>query len=94
MASRIVSIRRLVWLTVLLGLGAIYVLVWRPTWLLRWNEYRTGNMIISRVETYRTTHGRLPETLDEIGVGDPDIRVYYKKIGDSDYIVWFGTSLG
>jgi hypothetical protein len=51
-------------------------------------------MIISRVETYRNTQGRLPEALDEIGIGDPDVRVYYKKTGNSDYIVWFGTSLG
>jgi hypothetical protein len=88
-----VGARRFVWLLILLGLGAIYICVWRPVWLLCWPEFRAGNRIISRIDTYRNTHGRLPESLDEIGISDSN-GVYYQKSGSNDYVVWFGTTLG
>jgi hypothetical protein len=25
---------------------------------------------------------------------DPDLKVFYRKIGDNEYYVWFGTTLG
>jgi hypothetical protein len=25
---------------------------------------------------------------------DPDLKVFYRKIGDGEYWVWFGTTLG
>jgi hypothetical protein len=86
-------VRRFAWLLILLGLGAIYIYVWRPVRLLCWHEFRAGNKIISRIDTYRNTHGRLPESLNEIGISDSD-GVYYQKSGSNDFVVWFGTSLG
>jgi len=79
---------------VLLFSGAIYIFVWQPTWLLHWNDFRTGNRIIAQIEVYRNTHHRLPDSFEELGITDPDIRVFYKKTNDSDFIVWFGTWLG
>jgi hypothetical protein len=92
--SPVALMRSFIGLTILLGSGAIYVFVGQPAWLLQRQEFRTGNKIVSLFETYRNTHGRLPEALDEIGIRDPDIRVYYQKTGNDAYMVWFGTTLG
>lgn len=59
----------------------------------RWSHYSKGNKMISRIETFRLDHGRLPDTLEEIGMGDPDLDIFYKKIRDDQYEVWFGVSL-
>ena len=58
------------------------------------HELRTGNEIISRVETFRVSFGRLPESLKEVELDDPDLAVFYRKISADEYCVWFGTSLG
>ena len=39
-------------------------------------------------------NGKLSESLEEIGIKDPDLNVFYRKIGPEEYCVWFGTSLG
>ena len=66
----------------------------RPVWLFNWQEFRKGNEIVSLVETFRTKNGRLPENLEEVGIKDPDLNVFYRKIGSNEYCVWFGTTLG
>ena len=66
----------------------------RPAWLFNWREFRTGNEIVSRVETFRARNGKLPENLQEIGIKDPDLNVFYRKIDSDEYCVWFGTTLG
>ncbi len=70
------------------------MLLWQPVRLFHWRDFRTGNEIVSRVEAYRNNHGHLPETLREIGLTDPDLKVFYRKIGENDFRVWFGTTLG
>jgi len=80
-------------LVVFAGL-ALGLFLWQPVWLLHSHELRTGNEIVSRVETFRASHGRLPETLREVGMNDPDLKVFYRKIGHGEYCVWFGTTLG
>lgn len=79
-------------LTLCLAVAATFL--WQPTWLFHWNDFRTGRKIISRVESFRISDGRLPETLEEIGVADPNLRIFYRKTNDNEYIVWFGTTLG
>jgi hypothetical protein len=66
----------------------------RPALVFEWREFRTGNEIIFRVETFRKTNGKLPETLEEVGIKALDPKVFYRKIGPLDYLVWFGTTLG
>jgi hypothetical protein len=66
----------------------------QPAWLFHWRDFRTGNEIVSRVEAFRTSHRRLPDTLHEIGIDDPDPRVFYRKASDAEFVVWFGTLLG
>jgi hypothetical protein len=59
-----------------------------------YGDFKTGNEIVSRIETYRTTQGRLPEALSEIGFEETDSGPFYKKIDNTQYCVWFGTTLG
>ena len=68
--------------------------LWQPVWLFHWQDLRTGDQIISRVEAFRRAHKYLPETLKEVGLDNPDLKVFYRKISEDEYCVWFGTSLG
>ena len=86
----------------LLGLGifsglaiAVGLFLWEPVWLFHRSELRAGNEIVTRVEAFRANHGHLPETLKEIGIDDPNLKVFYRKVSDDEYWVWFGRySLG
>ena len=73
---------------------ALGLFLWQPTWLFHWRDFRTGNEIISQVEAFRKSHGHLPETLKDVGLTDPDLKVFYQKSGENEYLVWFGTTLG
>ena len=81
----------------LLGLGIFFCLaiavglfLWEPVWLFHRGELRTGNEIIARVEAFRASHGYLPETLKELGIDDQNLDVFYRKVSDDEYLVWFG----
>jgi hypothetical protein len=73
---------------------ALGICLWQPDRLFHWRDFRTGNEIISRVEAFRKSHGYLPESLEDVGVTDPDLKVFYRKTGENEYLVWFGTTLG
>ena len=73
---------------------ALCIFLWQPDWLFHWRDFRTGNEIVSRVEAFRKSHGYVPEALKDVGVTDPDLRVFYRKTSDNEYLVWFGTTLG
>ena len=60
------------------------------TFLFHRDQLRTGNEIVARVEAFRASHGRLPENLEEVGIKDPDLTVYYRKVNGEEYLVWFG----
>jgi hypothetical protein len=67
----------------------------RWPWVFDWGEVRRANKVIAAVNSYQAEHGRLPETLTEVGIEDPDsLDVFYRKTSDGTYIVWFGTVLG
>jgi hypothetical protein len=66
----------------------------RPMWLVCRHELKTGQQIISRVEVFQKENGRLPESSKELGFEDPDEKVFYQKISDDEYCLWFGTTLG
>jgi hypothetical protein len=76
------------------GFVAIGFYAVQPVWLFHWRDFRSANEIVSRVEAFRVNHKRVPDTLHEIGIDDPDLRVFYGKTSDEEYIVWFGTTLG
>lgn len=54
-----------------------------------------GNDLSNKIEMYKIKKGRLPNTLSDIGfIEKEEGPLYYKKIDSSNYIIWFGTSLG
>lgn len=73
----------------------ILFLVW--FFVFRTSEEKTlinqGNVLVSQVESFRSENGRLPESLEELGIveseGGP---FFYKKRGDSNYVIFFSIS--
>jgi len=56
-----------------------------------------GNILVEKIETFRTIHGRLPDRLEEIGGKSKDgggDSLFYHKRNDLQYVIWFGTTLG
>jgi hypothetical protein len=74
--------------------AAVVLFLWRPNSLFRRREIANGRALVLQVEAFRRNYGRLPNDLTELGVKDQDLKVFYQKQSDRDYIVWFGTSLG
>lgn len=89
-----IRLRYIVLAVFVFALVAGGVVLSRPAWLFNWREFRAGNEIVSRVETFRARNGKLPENLQDIGIKDPDLNVFYRKIDPDEYCVWFGTTLG
>lgn len=49
-----------------------------------------GNNIIATVEIYRKEHGRLPNSLRELGLPETEKGpIFYEKRGNTDYVVYF-----
>lgn len=47
------------------------------------------------IEKFQREHNRLPDDLREIGMNHrEDGPVYYRKNGERDYTIWYGTRLG
>ena len=69
---------------------ALGLFLWEPVWLFHRSELRTGNEVVAWVEAYRVKHGHLPETLEGVGIDDPNLKVFYRKVSDDEYWVWFG----
>ena len=90
--TRIAVLAVVAWSALAIAIG---LFVWEPDWLFHRDELRAGNEIVARVEAFRTSHGRLPESLEDIGINDTDLEVYYRKVSEEEYIIWFGKySLG
>lgn len=67
----------------------------RWPWIFDWSEVRQANKVIASVNSFKSYHDRLPDTLADVGLEDSESGpVYYQKSSDSTYIVWFGTGLG
>ena len=61
-----------------------------------WPKYRQAKEIVAEIEQFKASHGRLPTSLTEINgqsqsEADP---IYYQPFNETDYVVWFGRSLG
>lgn len=51
-----------------------------------------GNIIIQNIEDFRQKKGRLPNSLVELEIYDDEL--FYNKWDTTNYILWYGTSLG
>jgi len=75
--------------------GYAYFSVFGPDEFVWRDRIREGQELVVKVETFRQENHRLPESLEEVGIRVPDSpSLYYKKCNDSQYLVWFGTTLG
>ena len=51
--------------------------------------------LLNEIKQYNSKHGRYPDNLSNIRENiSEEGPVYYKKIDEQRYIIWFGTSLG
>jgi len=80
-------------LVILLG-TVLSIVLWQPVWLLHRQELKTGNEIVVRVESFRKGHAHLPETLKDVGMDEENLNVFYRRISNDEYIVWFGIGVG
>jgi len=85
---------RLIVFGAMFGAFVIALLIWQPLWLFHRTDFKTGNEVVSQIESYQETHGRLPETLVDVGYLDPNPRVFYQTTGKDQYCVWFETRMG
>jgi hypothetical protein len=61
----------------------------------RLDKIEKGNQIVEMVEHFRIAHGKLPESLADLGLEvKEEGPIYYNKESESRYIVWFGRELG
>ena len=51
-----------------------------------------GNEIVQQIEDFNHKEGRLPSSLNEMGIQEDEI--FYNKWDSVNYMVWYGTSLG
>jgi len=72
----------------------LFLLIGRPLWLFHRQDFTTGNEIVARVESFRKSHAHLPDTLQEVGMDEEHLNVFYRKMSEDEYIVWFGLTLG
>ena len=57
--------------------------------------FKKANEVIQKIEDYRKCKGKLPESIEDIGeTCDEGGPIFYDKIDDTNYEVWFGTTLG
>jgi hypothetical protein len=57
----------------------LFLFIGRPLWLFHRQDFKTGNEIVTRVESFRKSHGHLPETLTEAGMDEDDLHVFYPQ---------------
>jgi hypothetical protein len=77
-------------LTVTVGIVAVSIITaWHQA-----SDRKLGDTVISKVEEFRRTKGRLPDSLSEAGIEGDESCPCYCKTGDNSYIVWNGTTLG
>jgi hypothetical protein len=53
-----------------------------------------SNAIVLRVEEFKRANGRLPNSLQEVGVEEYENCPSYCKTKDNGYLVWYGARFG
>ncbi|HKF50563.1 MAG TPA: hypothetical protein VKB38_24580 [Terracidiphilus sp.] len=79
----------------LLAASALTFGVFPPDSWLYHRRIALGNRDSQKVDAFRQRTGRLPSSLEDVGVTvDESGPIYYDRCSDSQYILWFGTTLG
>lgn len=56
---------------------------------------KDGNKIIEKIEVYKINNKELPNSLNEVGIEEKlEGPIFYNKEDSSNYILWFGVSVG
>lgn len=56
---------------------------------------KQGQVVIDKVEKYKTTNGYYPNALDDVGIKSTEEGpLFYERKDSFGYILYFGTSLG
>lgn len=59
------------------------------------DKRKAAEQIISKVENFSRANGRLPDSLGDLGVPESEEGpIYYRKLTDSTYEIWYGNGLG
>ena len=54
-----------------------------------------GNALAMRVDSFQQATDRLPSRLEELGIEEKmEGPLYYQKVSDQDYMIYFGTTVG
>ncbi|CAM1371628.1 conserved hypothetical protein [Tenacibaculum litopenaei] len=55
-----------------------------------------GNAIISKIEIFKISNNRLPNSMSELGIKEEMMDLFYYEKNDitNSYLVWYGTILG
>ena len=73
----------------------IYAALHTDIWYREYTLEKQGNEIRDRIEAYRHDHGQLPPDLTTLGITETEEGpIYYQKEDATNYILWFGMSLG
>jgi hypothetical protein len=86
-------------LLVILGLLLFSLFIFWFFYLRTERDFRLikeGNNIVVKIETFRESHGRLPDSMKELGIEEQfgADALYYIKKNDFHYIIYFGEGLG
>ena len=76
--------------------AATVIWLWYRNHPTLWPEYRQAMNVISAVEKYKASHGRLPANISEVS-DQPHSEagpIYYAPSNNFRYTVWFGRSFG
>jgi len=75
--------------------AVLYFLKIGPDEIVWVREIDKGNTVVRKIEEFRQQHGRLPNSMNEVGV-DPltSNQYFYQACDNRRYLVWFGTTLG
>jgi len=80
-------------IALILALG-VSLLTRQPVWLFHRQDFRDGNLVVKRIEDFRAKKGRLPTSLEELGTKDLSDQIFYQRLDDQNYQVWFSIALG
>lgn len=82
-----------VWLflIIVLPIGGLFLLQDMDKWSLK----KHGDEVVVLIEEYKFKNGKLPNDLTELGLKEfPEEQIIYQKESESEYIIFFGTTLG